>query len=454
MPRTETPPLRALKKRVHRPQLAADAPSANNTPIEQVELEVNGQGIVSFVNNERNPFSWTVTDAGDMEGLRLEVAKDKVVIYERREGSWEIAHEYPDPASGQARDEQGRPSTDQPPEAIGLEAGTCQYWFSLDCHNRRIRYGKGEMRLLTTLVDHPLASDQPDAYAWIHDAKLVQLEPPKECDVEVWRDPVTTEPPLRVVPTNQITMDDIALNNAAVSANLTPACQKLYDNVSGANFRLDTADFPEFVDAIQASIRDPSGWCHKKLEEKQGDFNTAATGHGGARAAESVGGEIEDKETYLRITMGVNQGDSPGIPYVMEIWPGGHYSPIHNHGGANAIIRVLSGEITARLFPRLSPDLQEQERFAEKVLRKDDVTWIAPGLNQIHQLYNQNENGPACITIQCYMYGEDDTMHYEYFDYIAAGEIKQFTPDTDMDFLEFKRLMKAEWENRSRTLPP
>lgn len=35
-----------------------------------------------------------------------------------------------------------------------------------------------------------------------------------------------------------------------------------------------------------------------------------------------------------------------GIPFVLEIWPAGHNSPIHNHGNAYGIVRVLHGDIT------------------------------------------------------------------------------------------------------------
>lgn len=35
------------------------------------------------------------------------------------------------------------------------------------------------------------------------------------------------------------------------------------------------------------------------------------------------------------------QGDSPGVPYVLEIWPAGHFSPIHDHGDSNAVIKVV-----------------------------------------------------------------------------------------------------------------
>ena len=156
-------------------------------------------------------------------------------------------------------------------------------------------------------------------------------------------------------------------------------------------------------------------------------------------------GDHNVEETYLRITMGVEQGDSPGIPYVMEIWPPGHSSPIHNHAGANAIIRVLSGEITVFLYSMLSRF--HQVPFAQQIFRKDAVTWISPELNQVHKLYNHNKEGPTCITIQCYMYSDSNTTHYEYFDYISGDSIEPFTPNSDMGFLEFKALMKEEWSS-------
>ena len=52
----------------------------------------------------------------------------------------------------------------------------------------------------------------------------------------------------------------------------------------------------------------------------------------------------------------------------------------------------------------------------------------------------------SCITIQCYAYDLEDVTHYDYFDYIGEnGETLQFEPDSDMDFISFKELMKKEW---------
>jgi hypothetical protein len=47
------------------------------------------------------------------------------------------------------------------------------------------------------------------------------------------------------------------------------------------------------------------------------------------------------------------------------------------------------------------------------------------------------------------MYETSDTKHYDYFDYLDADNtVQKFEPDSDMEFLSFKALMKAEWAER------
>jgi predicted metal-dependent enzyme (double-stranded beta helix superfamily) len=89
----------------------------------------------------------------------------------------------------------------------------------------------------------------------------------------------------------------------------------------------------------------------------------------------------------------------------MEIWPAGHRSPIHNHGGADAVIKVLHGEICVSLYRMLSRF--HQQPFARMSFAAGEVTWITPRLNQTHML--RNETREACVTVQCYTYPESDT---------------------------------------------
>jgi len=47
------------------------------------------------------------------------------------------------------------------------------------------------------------------------------------------------------------------------------------------------------------------------------------------------------------------------------------------------------------------------------------------------------------------MYDDNNKIHYDYFDYIDEnGNKQQYEPDSDMDFVEFKELMRKEWLDR------
>jgi hypothetical protein len=47
------------------------------------------------------------------------------------------------------------------------------------------------------------------------------------------------------------------------------------------------------------------------------------------------------------------------------------------------------------------------------------------------------------------MYEENDNGHYDYFDYLDSdGVQQQYEPDSDMDFMNFKKIMRKEWEEK------
>jgi predicted metal-dependent enzyme (double-stranded beta helix superfamily) len=377
-----------------------------------VRLLVRGQGTVGVTNPGGGPFTLTLAGEGRGAGaFRWTVGENAVTLSRRRGGRWTDVTVV---------------------DGAGLDPEpACVYWFSIDSHNRALIYGKGEMRLGTSLATYPLAppsKGQPDPYAWLADLQTVQVSPGPSGAADLWRDPVTSEPPMRVVGVDQVTMEDAALGAVTVAANLTPACQTLYANVAGAGFVLDGGDFPDFSRAITASIADPNGWCYQTLAAKADEFGTP-----------------DPAKTYLRITLGRNQGESPGVPFVMEIWPSGHYSPIHNHGGADAVIKVLHGAIDVHLYPMLS--LHHTTPFGTVSFETGDVTWISARLNQVHKL--ENTGTEPCVTIQCYLYAETDLTHYPYFDYLEQASIGHFDPSSDMDFLAFKQRMREEWAARS-----
>lgn len=310
------------------------------------------------------------------------------------------------------------------------------YWFSLDAQNQQLYAGIGEARMETTIYSYLYPNSDKNEYEntkkFLESLTHISFPVDIEC-IRMVKDPITQNVPLLVKNKNEIIMDDIASGKYMPVANLPPVCQNLYNCIAGEKFVLDTPDFPDFTQAIEYSIRTPGKWCYQKLLDKSTEFNPD---------------KPDLLETYLRITLGQNNGESPGIPYVMEIWPVGHYSPIHSHANANAMIRVLNGEINVNLFPFLCGEKDGVPPFGFSSFKKGDVTWITTNLNATHQLKNLDTNTYACITIQCYMYSTGAKTHYDYFDYLDdTGGIQQYEPDSDMDFIQFKAKIREEWND-------
>lgn len=250
-----------------------------------------------------------------------------------------------------------------------------------------------------------------------------------------------------VMSDEKISLLDLERGTYTAPANLPKACQTLYGNVAGPNILLDTPHFPDFSKAIERSVSMEGLLGYKLLKAKTGEF-----------------GQDDFKETYLRITLGYDLGDSPGIPYVLEIWPKGHYSPIHDHGDANAVIKVLHGEITATFFDSLTaPGGRPNPIGNEAILKQDMITWIGAENYQVHQLHNKSQD--VCCTIQCYRYvviqclsgvtltvghrySEEDNVHYDKFRYLEDGKVKDWVPNSDMAYSDFYREIKAEWDAR------
>jgi hypothetical protein len=325
----------------------------------------------------------------------------------------------------------------KPPIQINSKTGLIPaknvfYWVSLDSQHQAIKFGIGEARPETVKFAYNLLLDspnieEPESYKKFFESLSTIKNTSNIKPIKLLRDPIVNPVPLQIKRIDELTMSDIAEYKYMPNAFLTQTNQQLFNCISGKNFVLDDDYFPDFSKAIQHSIVTDDCWCNKKIKEKSTEFNPD---------------KPNINETYLRITLGRNSGESPGIPYVMEIWPSNHYSPIHSHADSNAVIRVLHGSINVTLFPFLGAT----EPFGNSDFEKDDITWLSPELNQIHQL--RNNTGDVCITIQCYMYDLNNEKHYDYFDYIDDNKnIVQYEPDSDMDFVKFKELMRYEWNN-------
>ena len=385
-----------------------------------MNLIVHGQGVFIFQNQDNTKCScFQLYNKDNKNGLKIDFNVGSVKV---------------------TKIQSNEPFVDDKNNTGLINKKGSYYWFSLDSQNQKLQAGVGEPRIENVIYTYQFLNVDKTLWetnkTFLESLISVNASDKNIKPMKLLKDPITRTVPLLVKSTDELTMNDIANNAYLPKSHLSPVAQQLFDCISGKSFVLNDSDFPDFSKAIEYSIATPGLWCYEKLKEKSTEFNKD---------------DPSILETYLRITLSENNGESPGIPYVMEIWPVGHYSPIHNHGGSSAIVRVLNGKINVKLYPFLCYDDKDGvEPFKEVQVIKDDVTWISPTLNQIHQLHNLDSNKDTCITIQCYMYENDDSIHYDYFDYLGnKGKKQNYEPDSDMDFILFKETMKQEWESRN-----
>jgi hypothetical protein len=384
-------------------------------PTDAVNLIIHGQGVLLFKTTA--PCTFTLYPKDRSDGLQVALSPTEFLV------------------TRLSNTNQYATQNDAKKGGLVTHSGA-YYWFSLDSQNQLLQGGVGEPRIETATYVYQFPKDKLWEANKIFLESLVSIQLSESMTpTRLLKDPITSAVPLLIKGTQELTMDDVAGTTYIASAALAPAAQTLYNCVAGAKFILNTPDFPDFTDAIEYSIATSGMWCNTRLKEKATEFSD----------------KPHPLETYLRITLGQNNGESPGIPYVMEIWPVGHYSPIHNHGDANAVIRVLHGTIHVSLYPYLCDEPGGVSPFATCDFKKNDITWLSPMLNQIHMLKNLEGNKETCITIQCYLYDSNNVTHYDYFDYLGdRGAKAQYEPDSDMDFIAFKELMRTEWSRRTR----
>ena len=214
-------------------------------------------------------------------------------------------------------------------------------------------------------------------------------------------------------------LNEIATYVPPSPLDLNKSCRLLSQRLN--HFQFHDNKFPDLIQAIEYSLKH-HGWCYQKLFEKANQF-----------------GRVELETTYLRLNF-----DS----IIIEIWPPGHCSPIHNHNKAYGAFRVLYGSILIRLFPTLMLN-PRYDTAIEYLLRQDQTTWMLPTLNQTHQMKNIEMNS-CCIIAQCYNNDNQKKATDEIVDYInpSNGNIQKIKLESDMDFIEFKEKIKDEWNTR------
>jgi len=328
------------------------------------------------------------------------------------------------------------------------------YWFSYDRDTLILKYGKGHVMTETTHLEFDFLKDKSEKekedirkkYQIFFNAEkkkyiVVQssnsgvgaVDGPSplvraEQMLMFYPNPLVSDFPPLVKDSSDVNMFDLDRDQYMFSSSLPDACKELYGNIKGLTLEFPEDPIIKLSDAIRYSIETPGMTLHEKLKTKEAEFG------------------------YLRVTLGPDKRTAPGIPYVLEIWPKKHGSPIHNHGGACAIIKNLFGMLTVNIYNKmtLSPEQKDMKVLKKFDLKENDITWISPNWYQTHRLFNDTND--FCATIQCYRYEYNDFIHWPNFDYIEfvedreKYELQEFYPDSDFTFVHLRSLVLKEYK--------
>ena len=200
------------------------------------------------------------------------------------------------------------------------------------------------------------------------------------------------------------------------------------DHEDGNQWPKDNIEI-KLSDAIRHSLTTEGCLLYGKVKEKQFQNQFA-----------------NPAESYLRITMGCEIGKSPGHPYVLEIWPSGHSSPIHNHGNASAVIKVLHGTVNVNIFNKhINAMTVNSEPLKSFDLSEGQVSWMSKDWFQTHQLRNLTND--YCATIHCYQFEDSDEDHWPFFDYVSSKNVvEEFLPNTDITFIQMRDIVLEEYK--------
>ena len=192
-------------------------------------------------------------------------------------------------------------------------------------------------------------------------AGFIHMEPL----IEVRKTPLVANPSPFVLDATKATLNIIDKGLYIFSSELPPACKVLYDTTVKCaldlEFEMGVSEV-RLSDAVRYSINTEGAILNKTLKNKN----------------------------YLRITLGKGLGESPGIPYVLEFWPPGARSPIHNHGSVCGMIKILYGTIQNGCFNKVPSTVTDSKKnFRPRELMKfdaykDDVLWLSPEWSDNH----------------------------------------------------------------------
>ena len=150
-------------------------------------------------------------------------------------------------------------------------------------------------------------------------------------------------------------------------------------------------DLPKNLRYIEASLDDSEGTLRVRLEEKQSRKRQEGQ---------------EPTTTYLRIGLGL--AELGKFTAVLELWPNGHRSPKHAHGGCAGSVRVVHGALRGNIYNSIRDEEPLPGKKAIK-MSKGMTTWLNRQNNFVHEVWcDPREGHPFAMSVHLYKSCDDE----------------------------------------------
>src|SRR5262249_39137214 len=117
-------------------------------------------------------------------------------------------------------------------------------------------------------------------------------------------------------------------------------------------------------------------------------------------------GVKDSKTTYIRVDCFGKRIQSPCL---LEIWPGGHYSPIHEHANSTGLMKGVFGRCDIMLYEGLGAQPKEVALLA---MTPERCSWMSPEFYQAHKVFCPMDKHDFAATFHIYTPTHRDVFRY------------------------------------------
>lgn len=126
-------------------------------------------------------------------------------------------------------------------------------------------------------------------------------------------------------------------------------------------------------------------------------------------------------------------------PCVLEIWPGGHYSFMHEHSNSSGIVFGLAGRVDAMVYEKLD---WNAKKLGLVSIDRGQAAWLNRSTFQVHKLFCPLPPDEYAATFHIYTGCDDDIFRYVHEK--PPYQVADFVTKSDISWFDLVRVLEQE----------